>query len=109
MEILKTISYTGTIEVLSTLGKGPRRFTDIMFETKLNPGILNRVLKTLTKSGLILKRPNDEGYELTPKGMKVSIHIFQILELSGAEESDNNELVSILSHKLQATGTLAAY
>ena len=51
MEILKTISSAGTVDVLVSLGKGPRRFTDVMFETKLNPGILNRVLKGLLKAG----------------------------------------------------------
>lgn len=101
MDILKTISYAGTMEVLASLGKGKKRFTDIMFETKLNPGILNRVLKTLITSGIVLKCANDEGYELTDKGIKISLYILQIVEVSNNEKPENMKLINILATRLE--------
>ncbi|HMK46384.1 MAG TPA: winged helix-turn-helix domain-containing protein [Methanocella sp.] len=109
MEILKTISYAGTIEVLASLGKAPKRFTEIMFETKLNPGILNRVLKTLIASDIVAKCSNDEGYELTEKGVKISLYILKIVEVSNNEKPENMQLIKVLSSRLeQAKSTTVA-
>jgi DNA-binding HxlR family transcriptional regulator len=101
MEILKTISYAGTMEVLAALGKGPKRFTEIMFETKLNPGILNRVLKTLISSGIVAKCGNDEGYELTEKDIKISLYILKIVKVSNNEKPGNMALINILATRLE--------
>ncbi len=101
MEILKTISYAGTMEVLASLGKGRKRFTEIMFETKLNPGILNRVLKTLLGSGIVLKCADDEGYELTEKGVMISLYILKIVETSGNEKPENMKLINTLATRLE--------
>jgi DNA-binding HxlR family transcriptional regulator len=106
MEILKTISYAGTMEVLASLGKGRKRFTEIMFETKLNPGILNRVLKTLISSGIVLKCAEDEGYELTEKGIKISGYILKIVETSGNEKPENMKLINTLATRLEQVKTL---
>ncbi|MGA9141809.1 MAG: winged helix-turn-helix domain-containing protein [Methanocella sp.] len=106
MEILKTISYAGTMEVLASLGKGRKRFTEIMFETKLNPGILNRVLKTLITSGIVLKCAEDEGYELTEKGIKISGYILKIVETSGNEKPENMKLINTLATRLEQVKTL---
>lgn len=109
MEILKTISYAGTMEVLASLGKGPKRFSDIMFETKLNPGILNRVLKTLITNEILVKCPNDEGYKLTEKGVRVSLYILKILEVSSNETPENLKLIKTLSLNLeQARNSISA-
>ena len=108
MEILKTISYAGTMEVLAALSKGRKRFTEIMFETKLNPGILNRVLKTLISSGIVVRCADDEGYELTEKGIKISLYILKIVETSGNEKPENMKLITMLATRLeQAKGTVA--
>lgn len=88
------------MEVLASLGKGPKRFTEIMFETKLNPGILNRVLKTLINQGIIARCPDDEGYELTEKGIKISLYILKIVETSGNEKPENMKLVNLLATRL---------
>ena len=101
MEILKTISYAGTMEVLASLGKGRKRFTEIMFETKLNPGILNRVLKTLINSGIVTKCADDEGYELTEKGINISLYILKIVETSGNEKPENMKLINMLATRLE--------
>jgi DNA-binding HxlR family transcriptional regulator len=101
MEILKTISYAGTMEVLASLGKGRKRFTEIMFETKLNPGILNRVLKSLIGSGIVAKCADDEGYELTEKGVKISLYILKIVETSGNEKPENMKLINTLATRLE--------
>jgi DNA-binding HxlR family transcriptional regulator len=101
MEILKTISYAGTIEVLASLGKGRKRFTEIMFETKLNPGILNRVLKTLITSNIVAKCPDDEGYELTEKGIQISHYILKIVETSGNEKPETMKIINTLATRLE--------
>jgi DNA-binding HxlR family transcriptional regulator len=101
MEILKTISYAGTMEVLASLGRGRKRFTEIMFETKLNPGILNRVLKTLINSGIVVKCADDEGYELTEKGIKISGYILKIVESSDNEKPENLKLINMLATRLE--------
>lgn len=109
MEILKTISYAGTMEVLTSLGKGPKRFTEIMFETKLNPGILNRVLKTLIGAGIVSRCVNEEdGYELTQKGVKISLYILKIVEVSGVRNNENIELINILNSRLEGTSSITA-
>ena len=108
MEILKTISYAGTMEVLASLSKGQKRFSEVMFETKLNPGILNRVLKTLISNGIIMRSPNDEGYVLTEKGVKVSIYILKILEVSNIETPENQKLIKALSNNLQTKDSSTA-
>jgi DNA-binding HxlR family transcriptional regulator len=89
------------MEVLASLGKGPKRFTEVMFETKLNPGILNRVLKTLITSGIVNKCANDEGYELTEKGIKISLYILKIVEVSNNERPENMALVKTLANRLE--------
>jgi DNA-binding HxlR family transcriptional regulator len=107
MEILKTISYAGTMEVLAALGKGRKRFTEIMFETKLNPGILNRVLKTLIGSGIVVKCADDEGYELTEKGINISLYILKIVETSGNEKPENMKLINMLATRLEQAKSAA--
>jgi DNA-binding HxlR family transcriptional regulator len=108
MEILKTISYAGTMEVLTSLGKGPKRFTEIMFETKLNPGILNRVLKTLITSGIVVRCANEEdGYELTGKGIKISLYILKIVEVSESQKPIHKELINVLNARLEQISSVA--
>ena len=101
MEILKTISYAGTMEVLASLGRGRKRFTEIMFETKLNPGILNRVLKSLVNSGIVARRADDTSYELTEKGISISLYILKIVEASNTHQPENLALADILVSRLK--------
>jgi DNA-binding HxlR family transcriptional regulator len=101
MEILKTISYAGTMEVLASLGRGRKRFTEIMFETKLNPGILNRVLKSLVNSGIVNKCASDASYELTEKGISISLYILKIVEASNTHQPENLALADILVSRMK--------
>lgn len=101
MEILKVISGAGTVDVLISLGKGPRRFSDVMFETKLNPGILNRVLKGLLNTGIIKRNDNGSGYDLTEKGLKVSLYMFEILDASGSTRPEDREMIEVLRGRLE--------
>jgi len=96
MEILKTLSYIGTMDVLFTICKGKTKFTDIMFETELNPGILNRLLKTLMTAGIINK--DHDGYHLSDRGAKIVLYTLKILDTES--EMPNNEykqLIQLLS------------
>jgi predicted transcriptional regulator len=76
--ILKAISHSGALDVLTTIANGTSKFTDIMFKTQLNPGILNRLLKEQVKAGIISK---EGGYCLTEKGRLVLDHINAINSL----------------------------
>ncbi len=79
-EILKVISRSGVATILYTLRRSPQRFSQLIFSTRLNPGILNRHLKTLMKFDLVTK--NNNSYVLTAKGEKIVSIIDQILKLS---------------------------
>lgn len=73
-EILKVISRKGVSEILKSLRNDPKKFSQIMFETKLNPSILDRHLKALSKLGLVKK--DGENYRLTSCG----IYVLKIIE-----------------------------
>lgn len=66
---LKVISRNGISDILFTLEKSPQRFSQLMFETKLNPGILDRHLKALMELKIVEK--NEETYELTKSGRRL--------------------------------------
>ncbi len=68
-KVLKTISRSGVPDILFVLSRGPHRFSEIMFKTRLNPGILDRHLRALRNLGIVEKR--DNAYELTEKGRQV--------------------------------------
>jgi DNA-binding HxlR family transcriptional regulator len=57
---------------LFKLETGPRKFSQLMFDVKINPGALSRYLKTLVELGAVSK--NDlEMYELTERGRELSV------------------------------------
>ena len=67
-EPLKIVSRKGVYEILQAMKHEGKKFSELMFITKLNPGILDRHLKALMNSKLVEK---DEGvYRLTEKGKK---------------------------------------
>ena len=68
-KVLKVISRSGMSNILFSLEKAPLRFSQLMFETKLNPGILDRHLKALMQLNIVEK--NSDSYELTPSGKKL--------------------------------------
>jgi len=68
-KILKAISKNGVSKILFCLEKSPKRFSQIMFETRLNPGVLGRHLKSLTELKVV--RKNGECYCLTEVGVNV--------------------------------------
>lgn len=68
-EVLKVISRRGVGEILKSIRNEPKKFSQIMFETKLNPSIIDRHLKALSKLGLVTK--DGENYKLTSCGIYV--------------------------------------
>lgn len=95
-DILKTLSYAGAMDVLFTVTRGKTKFTDIMFETKLNPGILNRLLKALMASSVLEK--NADGYHLSTKGVRIVAYTLEILALDG-EKDAHRDVKEILAAK----------
>jgi len=80
-EILKVISRRGVSDLLNSLNTGPKKFSQLMFETKLNPSIIDRHLKALLKLGLIYK--DSENYALTDRGksiLKVVEELFRVIK-----------------------------
>lgn len=68
-EVLKIIGRKGMSDILYCLESEPKRFSQLMFETRLNPSILDRHLKVLVKLGLVVKE--DNFYRLTESGIRV--------------------------------------
>ncbi len=81
--LLKVLSRSGVLPILSALDDAPLRFSQLMFKASLNPGILYRHLKSLIELGIVEK--DGDYYEITEKGRLVfgivnellSIHINQ--------------------------------
>lgn len=106
MEILKTLSYVGTMDVLFTICKGKTKFTDIMFETELNPGILNRLLKTLLSAGILNK--DRDGYHLSDKGARIVLYTVRILDTETENPSpDYKALIQALSTQVEQKAGVA--
>jgi predicted transcriptional regulator len=100
MEILKTLSYVGTMDVLFTICKGKTKFTDIMFETELNPGILNRLLKTLMSADILIK--DRDGYHMSERGAKIVLYTLKILDTETEHKNeDYRSLIEVLSAKVE--------
>lgn len=67
--VLKVISRSGMSKILFSLDAKPLRFSQLMFETKLNPGILDRHLKALIQFRIVEK--DTDCYSLTENGKKL--------------------------------------
>lgn len=78
-KILKVIARSGVSDILFSLDKSPKRFSQLMFETKINPGILDRHLKALVDLKIVEK--NSETYELTRTGKKLTIVLQQLFRV----------------------------
>lgn len=78
-KFLKVISRNGVSDILLSLEKSPRRFSQLMFETKLNPGILDRHLKALMELKIVEK--NSETYELTDTGRRLIAILQQLFRV----------------------------
>ncbi len=70
-DILKVIAHEGTMKIVETVAMktDAASFSSLMFETQMNPGVLNRLLKEQVQLGILVK--SKEGYTLTEKGKKV--------------------------------------
>ncbi len=80
-KLLKVVSRNGVSSILFSLEKSPMRFSQLMFKTRLNPGILDRHLKSLMQLNIVEK--NDEKYKLTETGRRlvsVLLELFNVVE-----------------------------
>ena len=88
------------MEVLTSLSKSPKRFTDIMFETELNPGILNRLLKTLISADILIK--DRDGYHMSDRGAKIVLYTLRILDTESEHKNEDYKvLIETLSAKMR--------
>jgi len=65
--------------ILFSLDTKPLRFSQLMFVTKLNPGILDRHLKALIQLRMVEK--DRDCYTLTPNGKKLVKILEQLFAL----------------------------
>jgi len=65
-QVLKVFGRSYVYTLLKSLNKTPKRFSELMRETGVNPCILSRNLKTLTEMEVIEKL--GDLYTLTEKG-----------------------------------------
>lgn len=79
-ELLKVVSRSGVGDILFSLNRAPLRFSQLVFETRLNPGILNRHLKALMRLNIVEK--NGDTYELSSSGRQVVRILEQLYSLS---------------------------
>jgi DNA-binding HxlR family transcriptional regulator len=69
-KVLKLLARSGVCEVLFKLETEPRKFSQLMFDVKINPGALSRNLKNLVELGVVSKK-DQEMYELTEYGREL--------------------------------------
>lgn len=67
--IPKITNKEGIEVILCSLEDGPKRFTQLMVDTKLNPNILDRHLNLLLEFGFVVK--DKRSYKLTEFGTKI--------------------------------------
>lgn len=78
-KLLKLLARSGVSSILLTLEMKPCRFSQLMFESQLNPGVLSRHLKALQDFAVIEK--SSDTYQLTDKGGKVVKILRAIFEI----------------------------
>ncbi len=78
-DVLKVIARKGVSDILYSLERSPKRFSELMFDTQLNPSILDRHLKVLMQLDIITKE--DGQYRLTEIGDRVVAMIEDLLSL----------------------------
>lgn len=78
-EVIKTVAYSKSVDVMSFLNDGPKRFTDVGTELGLNPNIVNRRLKDLREADLVEKTGG--RYGLTSKGQRTLGLVNQLRDL----------------------------
>jgi DNA-binding HxlR family transcriptional regulator len=78
--LLKVLARSGVSSILLSLEIEPRRFSQLMFESQLNPGVLSRHLKALQDFAVIEK--SSDTYQLTDRGKKVVKILRAIFEIS---------------------------
>ncbi len=78
-KLLKVLSRNGVSSILLCLDKSPKRFSQLMFDARLNPGVLNRHLKSLMQLNIV-EKVSDE-YVLTESGRKLVKILKQLLNI----------------------------
>jgi len=69
-EVYKTLGYRGVVEIMDAIAGGKHRFGEIALEARLNPNILDRCVRALTRIGVVEKRER-VGYYFTRTGERI--------------------------------------
>lgn len=85
LDVYKTVTHPGSLKILVILRKTPAGFSELMFESRLSPSVLSKLLKSLSSYNIIEKENNN--YALTPKGDRILRILLEVLnELQDVEE-----------------------
>lgn len=76
---MKNISRNGIFPILKSLEENPQKFSDLMFETRLNPGVVDKHLKLLTDYGIVRRENN--LYGLTEKGRMLLPALKEVIDI----------------------------
>ncbi|WP_202320401.1 winged helix-turn-helix transcriptional regulator [Archaeoglobus neptunius] len=68
--VLKVLGRSGVSDVLRSLEKGPRRFSQLVFESRLNPSALSKRLRALQELAIVEK--SQDMYRLTDRGRRIT-------------------------------------
>lgn len=79
-KLLKVVARNGAPAILFSLSKGEMQFSHLMFETRLNPGVLSRHLKALMEVGIV-ERVNGK-YALTETGKRLASILREMKDLT---------------------------
>ncbi len=96
-KLLSTLSYAHALDAMAAMARGKHRFSDIMFELQVNPGILGRLFNALVAEGVVARADGERAYDLTEKGVRAMIACLDILDLDG---EDTHELRESLARRL---------
>ncbi len=78
-ECLKIVSKSGMCPIILALKEQPMKFTDLVFEARLNSGVLAKNLKILTNSGVVAKDEKN-NYTITEVGRKFMSVVEELIE-----------------------------
>ncbi|WP_202319874.1 winged helix-turn-helix domain-containing protein [Archaeoglobus neptunius] len=79
IEAYRSATHHGALKIMFILASEEAGFTEIMFRSRLSPSVLNKLLKSLVRYGMIKK--DDGKYTLTRKGELILERLLEIVEL----------------------------
>jgi DNA-binding HxlR family transcriptional regulator len=94
--VLKLLARSGVCEVLFKLETEPRKFSQLIFDVKINPGALSRHLKNLVELGVVSKN-DQEMYELTEYGRELVSILRQLFKVGDYSKLRSSKVQTLIT------------